>query len=129
MDFKAIKIIFTLLFILFISSFSQIKEEKIKEEKILEDWRNDTLGCLGYRNSEKAIYLRDSLGLNAKSKIFVLEKLGIPNFIQENKETEVFKYYFNGICRDGKLIDSVDYCWFEILFISNQVRNTSIVCY
>jgi len=128
---KKVITIFIFSFCLFgcIFSFSQKRAEKIREEKILEDWKSDTLGCFGYRNSEKACYLRDSLGLMNKSKAFVLKKIGVPNFTQKNDDDEVFKYYFNGICREGVLIDSADYCWLELLIISDKVEYIGISCY
>jgi hypothetical protein len=106
-------------------SYSQNK----REQKILEDWKIDSLGCLGYRNKEKAYYLLDSLDLMNKSKDFVFEKIGTPNNIKKNENTEIFKYYFNTLCRDGVFIDSADYCWFEVIVESNQIKNTGIYCY
>jgi hypothetical protein len=106
-------------------SYSQNKQE----QKILEEWRSDSLGCLGHRNKEKAYYLLDSLELISKSKDFVLKKIGIPNYIKTNENEEIFKYYFNTICRNGIFVDTADYCWFEVILESNQVKNIGISCY
>ena len=108
---------------------SQKREEKTREEKILEDWKRDTFGCLGYRNSETARYIRDSLDLLNKSRTIVFDKIGVPNFTQQADNEEFCEYYFNGICREGVLVDSADYCWLKILIISDKVKYIGISCY
>jgi len=145
--------IFTIIFILFgyLLSFAQTNND----DKILEEWRLDTLGCLGYRNFEKAVYIMDSLDIINKNKEFVLEKLGVPNFImildvdtdefpyshldsngclvrKTWKEEETFAYYYNTerICINGTFDrDECCYCCVFILIILNEVKDVSIPCF
>jgi hypothetical protein len=145
--------IFTIIFVLFGSllSFAQTN----KADKILEDWMLDTLGCLGYRDFEKATFIMDSLDIVNKSKEFVLEKLGVPNFInifdvdkdkfpyshldsngclvrKTWKEEETFGYYYNTkyLCIDGKFdIEECCYCCVFISIILNKVVSVNIPCF
>ena len=112
-----------------IFSFAQTKITK--ENKVLEGWKIDTCGCLGYRTPEEVDFIRDSLYLINKSKDYVLEKLGMPNCIKkyDTEEKEELRYNFNTICRDGIFIDSLDYCWLEIFIVLNKVKYVGAVCY
>lgn len=110
----------------FVSSKYQVKD---KENKLLEEWRTDTLGCLKYRTKEKALYIRDSLSLMGKPTVFIIDKLGVPNSKKKESNSEILKYYFNTICRENVFIDSLDYCWIEMLVESDKVKNIEVNCY
>jgi hypothetical protein len=110
----------------FVNSKYQVKD---KEINLLEEWKTDTLGCLKYRTKEKALYIRDSLDLMGKSTVFIINKLGTPNSVRKESNSEILKYYFNTICRENVFIDSLDYCWLEMLIESDKVKNIEVSCY
>lgn len=124
---KALYILITL--ILFGCFVSPIHQTQDKESKLLEEWRADAFGCLEYRTVEKALYIRDSLSLIGKSTGIVIEKLGVPNSRMKETNSEILKYYFNTICRESVFIDSLDYCWVEMLIEFDKVRNIQVICY
>ena len=132
MNFKTVGTIFILLFFLLgcnILSFQERREKKRKEEKILEDWRKDSLGCLGLRNRETVAYMLYHTELKNKSKAFVLKKLGKPNFIEKDEDIETFIYYCNAAYDSNwNIIDSIGYCSFEIDFLSNKVIDVIVFC-
>ncbi|MBP5421104.1 MAG: hypothetical protein J6Y78_01550 [Paludibacteraceae bacterium] len=104
-------------------------DRNIKESKLLAMWRVDTFGCMKYRTADNAIYIRDSLNLTGKSTAFVIDELGVPNSRQTNDDRETLIYYFNTYCNDNVFIDSVDYCWLELLIESDKVKNIYTKCY
>lgn len=104
-------------------------DRNIKETEMLAAWRADTFGCLKYRTADNAKYIRDSLNLTGKSTAFVIEELGVPNSRQTNANRETLIYYFDTNCNDNVFIDSVDYCWLELLIKSDKVKNISMKCY
>lgn len=40
-----------------------------------------------------------------------------------------FFYYFGPNCRNNVFIDTLDYCWLELLMKSNKVKNIYTNCY
>ena len=42
---------------------------------------------------------------------------------------DIFFYYFGPNCRDNVFIDTLDYCWLELLMKSNKVKNIYTNCY
>ena len=64
-----------------------------------------------------------------KSTAFIIDKLGVPNSRKKEPNSEILKYYFNTICRENVFIDSLDYCWIEMLIESDKVKNIEISCY
>ena len=82
-----------------------------------------------YRTADNAKYIRDSLNLTGKSTAFVIEELGVPNSRQTNANRETLIYYFDTNCNDNVFIDSVDYCWLELLIKSDKVKNIYTNCY
>ena len=132
MNFKTVGTIFILLFFLLgcnILSFQERREKKIREEKILEDWRRNPFGCFGFRSGEKINYIQYHMELKNKSKAFVLKKLGEPNFIEKDEDIETFRYYCDVACDSkGNIIDSMDYCLLDIDFSSNKVIDIIVFC-
>ena len=96
--------------------------------KILNEFKIDSLGCLGLRSKYKINLLIDSLNLRTKSKENIIEILGEPNQIITFKnnllnQVEIF-YIFNTYCDEmGKPIMEYDHQWinFVISLDSNKV--------
>ena len=140
MNFKTLGTIFILSFFLLgcnILSFQERIEKKKKEEKILEDWKKDSLGCKGLRKMEHARYITDTLNLYNKSKKFVISKIGNPDTliveediilndngkIKEVKNVKILRYYFGTPCKNGLIYYSgSEYCAVEIWITSNKVK-------
>lgn len=127
---KAFNLVLLLISIILCSCFVNSKQQiKEKKSNLLKEWRTDSLGCLQYRTKEKAFYIRDSLDLIDKTNSYIIDKLGNPNSVRKDGNVEVIKYYFNTVCRENLFIDSLDYCWVEMLFEKNHLKNIEISCY
>ena len=87
-----------------------IAEDRIKV--ILEDWRIDSLGCLGKRHKPDSVKMAlNQLGLNGKESSLVLTYLGQPNFFYNRGDTSTFVYFLE--CGEkGKVSYSNFYCHF-----------------
>jgi hypothetical protein len=122
--------IYLLIIVFLFGCFSNSKYHlENKESKLLKEWKADSLGCLHYRTKEKAIYIRDSLNLLNKSTSFVINKLGGPNSIKKDANSETLKYYFNTTCKENVFIDSVDYCWITMIVESDSIKKIEVSCY
>ena len=100
------------------------------DDSKLREWRKDSLGCLGFRNIDMADYICDTLNFKGCNTSFVIEKLGQPNKIFIDKKRQIFTYYVDMSCRDNVFIDSIDYCWIKIEFISDVFsQSRGATCY
>lgn len=106
---------------------------------ILEEWRLDSLGCMRLRNMDKILKVASELDLIGKSREFVVQVFGPPNFVKSVElyipsiDEQTFTgvgYYFDSICRNAALVDSSDKCWIEFLVSqkTNTVVDISDVC-
>lgn len=105
------------------------KQRNKDETNLLNEWKVDSFGCLKYRTKERAFYIKDSLDLMNKSSSFIINKLGAPNTIRKEANTEILKYYFNTVCRENIFVDSLDYCWIEMVIESNRLKRIDIICH
>lgn len=106
----------------------ELTEKNVEGEIRLKEWRTDTLGCLGYRNFTAIQFIIDTLKINGKSTDFVIENLGYPNNRKQGLNSENFYYYFATNCEGNAIVDSLDFCWLELLIVFGRVTQTDISC-
>lgn len=106
----------------------ELKTNDNRTEKLLENWKYDKYGCLGFRNYKTVRYIIDTLNIQGKSTNFIIENLGYPNVRKQGEKNENFYYYFNTLCDGDIQIDSADFCWLELLIELDQVKVIDVSC-
>lgn len=119
---------------------SELGVDKYQLEKVLEEWRRDSLTCIGLRGYFKAKFLVDNLNFLQKTKDEVILLLGQPNALlpyhsgyadaERNPEDYVqMRYYYGLACKDGMLITKGT-CWLEFVVNrkSEKVKRVDFVC-
>jgi len=110
------------------SSIENNEEVSLNFDLLLHNWRNDSLGCLGYRTLQTVIYIVDSLNFNGKPIEFVLKNLGFPNRSLIGLNCQNFYYYFDTQCKDGLFDENLDFCWLELKIDFDKVSAIDINC-
>ncbi|MBP1645600.1 MAG: hypothetical protein H6Q16_1175 [Bacteroidetes bacterium] len=94
------------------------------------DWLEDSVGCLKKRSlelSEKLIkeYNLEKCTLAEFQKVF-----GKPNKIEvdSTKNRIELIYYFDSLCKEGRIDLEMDYCWIEYVFIKNKLIDIIVAC-
>lgn len=111
----------------------KVTDEKIEKvsfliDVVLDNWRNDYTGCLGYRTLESATSIVNSISFSGKSTSFIIESLGEPNKVHRNKNSQNLYYYFNVYCEEGKFNENFDFCWLELKTEYDKVIVIDISC-
>lgn len=96
----------------------------------LNDWLEDSVGCLKKRSpelSDKLIkeYNLENCSIEEFKKVF-----GEPNKIHVDSTNSRIEltYYFDSFCKDGRIDLEMDYCWIEYVFIKNKLIGISVAC-
>ncbi len=88
-----------------------------KVKSAMDDWKKDSLGCIGLRDFNKITLLIDSFQLKEKSYTDVIVILGKPNKeIVYKTDGIILRYLYHTCCRDGKLDPECDYSWTDFIF-------------
>ena len=99
-----------------------------RDIKMLQErWRYDRLGCLKLRNESLSETLIDNFELENKPQYRFIEIFGRPNVETERDGDKILIYYFNSTCRDGKFIDSSDYCYAEFIFRFDKLTERNYI--
>jgi hypothetical protein len=116
-----------MLFISIICLFTSCQSNQNRQKSVdnLSQWRNDKFGCSGFRNYNNTKLLSDSLKLSNLNNKEVIELLGEPDIKKKYENNETYMYYFDSICSQGKLVDSLDKCTLTISFL-NKSKGTTI---
>lgn len=113
------------------SAIGNKKEARLRCKEIdtlIKKWQSDSLGCQKLRTKDVAETIIDSLKLNSASEVEFLKVFGKPNTENEREGSKILGYYFDAICRDGKFIDSADYCIAEFSFVQNKLIQRNYIC-
>lgn len=98
-------------------------------EILIKKWQSDSLGCQKLRTKQVAETIIDSLQLGGTTKVeFFLKVFGTPNTENEREGSKIIGYYFDAICREGKFIDSADYCVAEFTFKQDKLIQRNYIC-
>jgi len=111
---------------------SKIDPKKFSKgmQNILNQWKNDSLGCEHYRHKDIAEAVIDSLDLeNAWQQDFI-KVFGKPNYIIEREGRVVLGYYFDVVCINGRaeISKDVDYCMAEFTFVDKAFLQKNYIC-
>ncbi len=107
---------------------SEIHTTDVHIKMLSKQWKADSLGCQRLRTKIMAETMIDSLKLKNAEKMAFLEMFGSPNRKYTSGERLVLGYYFDSICINKKLIDSVDYCMAEFTFERNMLIQQNYIC-
>jgi hypothetical protein len=108
-----------------VNANSQNAERLSKE---IEMWQSDSLGCQKLRTKQIAEKIIDSLRLESTAKADFLKVFGNSNIESKRGSNIILGYYFDAICRDGKFIDSADYCIAEFTFKTDKLVSRNYIC-
>lgn len=109
-------------------SCNDTTKQEAQTENQLNDWKIDSLGCNGIRSeilSEKLIKEHNLKGDEISS---FLKTFGKPNREDTINQEIILGYCFNSICREGRLVDSSDYCISEFHFINGRFEEGIYIC-
>jgi len=83
---------------------------------LLNQWREDSVGCLHVRSIERFKRLLDGYLLERKNKDEIVKLLGPPNAEERYPGKLVISYYFNSICAADKVVKGADRSMIELVF-------------
>ncbi len=89
---------FLILFIVFIPYGCNTKEHAQTPLEILNEWKNDSLGCLHARTDSTFKIITDSITLKGKSYNEAILMLGQPNKVYRTDSNAVIRYFLNTRC-------------------------------
>lgn len=110
------------------SSQKEILQPSKELKVLIRKWQSDSLGCEKLRTKQISETIIDSLKLQSKTEAEFLKVFGTPNAENEREGNKILSYYFDSICREGKFIDSADYCIAEFTFKANKLISINYIC-
>ena len=119
MDKNSFRCFFILIGLLLTSCISRVPDA---------DWHKDEYGCLKLRTKELAEKLVSNNKLMNSTKEDFLQVFNTPNVIEHNEKGEVWVYYMDTICADGKLIPEGDKCYADFSFTNNKLTAINFPC-
>ena len=102
---------------------NKIIDSKNLKSQIINNWKKDNLGCLGYRSLELAKKIIKENSLLECSKEHFEDFFGIPNDLIINEEKTVLIYYIEARCKGDELVNGADKCWVQFSFVDNKLSN------
>jgi len=90
--------------------------DTVPDDKDIQKWLIDSLGCRHIRTLDLADSLVNRYGLLSKCKRDFLLVFGPPNDIDSVQNRLVLIYYINSVCRSDMIIDKADKCWINFVF-------------
>jgi hypothetical protein len=107
---------------------NEIQQPGKEVDVLIKKWQSDSLGCQKLRTKQVSETIIDSLKLQGTAQAGFIKVFGNPNTENERDGSKILGYYFDGICRDGKFIDSADYCIAEFTFKANRLISRNYIC-
>jgi len=101
-------------------------DKRSHTDTLLVQWKNDSLGCSGFRTAEKAKSLYKQYDLKLKTSGEIIKLLGKPNKIIGNGTQLSLAYYFDTKCSEGKVIDSIEHCTASFFYINRAKKDCSL---
>lgn len=89
-------------------------------DSLVQQWRNDSLGCKGLRNLnlfEKIYYKYE---MDAMSKSEIIKLIGEPNFVYSNPGVEALNYYMTSYCKGSSIDSTKNKCWIQVLILKDK---------
>jgi hypothetical protein len=89
-------------------------------------WKEDSSGCKQVRDRDKAALISSYIISRHYTRGDVLKMLGPPNGISGGCNGVNLVYVFDVSCMNGRMIDTLDYCWMNIVVSASTDSVVSI---
>jgi len=114
------------------NKFFKITFDTTNVDKLLDDWKTDSVACLKLRSKLLAGFLVRKLDLQDKTQAEILQILGPPNVsllvakVGEKKgKFTGLRYYYSSFCPDNMPFGS-SFCWLELL-VNNKTKKVQFI--
>lgn len=97
---------------------------------IARQWREDSLGCSRIRDRKKAKLLSEYILSKSMNRADVVLLLGAPDKLGGGGGKLNMEYYFDAFCQNDVVVDTLDYCWMNIVVSlkSDSVMSINMPC-
>ena len=96
--------------------------------KYTDEWKKDSLGCLKLRTKRKAEKIIEMLTRDRIDEKKLYQNLGKPNEIKKTPDGGyVLTYYFDSVCRNGKLVNGSDKCYANIYMLFDVYKSVDYI--
>ena len=122
------KILYILLgFSLFACSFHKKQKNQIDDNLSLS-WKNDSLGCLGYRNKNRAEELNNKYNVVNGNIKNLTDVFGKPTATYPSGRYIIYSYVYGVACDSGIRLKDSDACWVKFYTLNEIVESVNFVC-
>lgn len=95
-----------------------------------ENWRKDSLGCIGLRNKQYSDSINYKIEFKDKSEKKLIKYLGNYDKSLSNDKYKYAIYFFDTRCNNNTVIDSIDHCFlqYRIDLSTNKIIDYQNIC-
>lgn len=102
---------------------NKVIDNENSKNQIINNWKKDSLGCLGLRSLDLAKKIIEDNNLLGCSKENFEDFFGAPNDLIINEEKIALIYYIEARCKNDKLVNGADKCWIQFSFVRNKLSS------
>jgi hypothetical protein len=101
------------LIIFLITIFISCNSTKTDNNRLTENWKKDSLGCMNIRNKQYSDLINKRITFKNMPESFLIKYLGKSNKIENDDNYRYYIYYFNTQCVNNRIIDTVEKCYLQ----------------